>query len=113
MDILANRLNEKLQYKPGERDMVVLHHEFIAEFPEKGTKELITSTLVDFGIPNGQTSMSRTVGLPAAIATKMLIHGAIKVTGVHIPVIPEIYNPTLDELERLGIKCVEKSQEIE
>jgi hypothetical protein len=49
------------------------------------------------------------VSLPAAIGARLILEGRIHKTGVHIPVKPEIYNPVLDELERLGIKCVEKT----
>jgi len=38
----------------------------------------------------------------------MILHGAINITGVHIPVTPEIYNPILDELEGLNIVFDEK-----
>ena len=34
-------------------------------------------------------------------------------TGVHIPVIPEIYNPILDELEEIGIKFKEKTERLQ
>ena len=91
-----------------ERDMVVMHHEFVAEYPNK--KEYITSTLVDFGIPNGDSAIAKTVALPAAIAVKMILEDKIKMTGVHVPVSPEIYNPILDELEEIGIKFSEKSR---
>ena len=93
-----------------ERDMVVMHHEFIAEYTSK--KEYVTSTLIDYGIPDGDTSVARTVALPAAIAVKMILKKEINITGVHIPVIPEIYNPILDELEEIGIKFVEKTEKI-
>jgi saccharopine dehydrogenase (NADP+, L-glutamate forming)/spermidine synthase len=112
LDILANRLLEKMPYEPGERDMIVLHHEFIAEYPDLPAKELITSTLVDFGIPNGDSAMSRTVSLPAAVAAKMILHGEIKETGVHIPVQPEIYEPVLKELEGLGITFKERTTKL-
>jgi saccharopine dehydrogenase-like NADP-dependent oxidoreductase len=107
LDILVGIFLEKLQYEPGERDMIAMHHKFEAEFPDRTEK--ITSTLVDFGSPYGDTSMARTVGLPAAVATRMILHGEIKLTGVHIPVLPEIYNPILDELEGLGIKFTERT----
>jgi saccharopine dehydrogenase-like NADP-dependent oxidoreductase len=97
----------KMVLGKNERDMIVMHHEFIAKYPAK--KEYITSTLIDYGILNGDSSISRTVTLPAAIAVKMIQHGEIGITGVHIPVIPEIYNPILDELETVGIKFNEKS----
>jgi saccharopine dehydrogenase-like NADP-dependent oxidoreductase len=112
LDILANRLLEKMPYEEGERDMIVLHHEFIAEYPQLPAREKITSTLVDFGIPHGDSAMSRTVSLPAAIAAKMILHGQIKTTGVHIPVLPEIYEPVLAELEELNITFKERTTKL-
>ena len=52
--------------------------------------------------------MARTVSLPAAIGVRMILHGELKLTGVHIPVVPEIYEPVLAELTRLGIECKER-----
>ena len=72
--------------------------------------EEITSTLIDYGRPGGDSSMARTVSLPAAIGAKLILDGEIAMTGVHIPVTPEIYNPVLDELERLDITCVEQTK---
>jgi hypothetical protein len=107
LDYLNVLTLQKMSIGEHERDMVVMHHEFIAAYPSK--KEYVTSTLVDYGIPDGDTSVARTVALPAAIAVKMILQHDITLTGVHIPVIPEIYNPILDELEDLGIKFEEKS----
>jgi saccharopine dehydrogenase (NADP+, L-glutamate forming)/spermidine synthase len=111
LDILAAKMLEKLQYEEGERDMIILQHEFIASYPGD-KKEKITSTLIDFGIPHGDTSMARTVGLPAAISTKLILEEKITLTGVNIPVIPEIYRPILQELKELGISFKEQRQEI-
>jgi saccharopine dehydrogenase-like NADP-dependent oxidoreductase len=108
LDILADQMLVKMPYRAGERDMVVLVHEFVAAYPDR--RERITATLLDFGEPNGDTAMARTVGLPAAIATRMVLAGEIRLTGVHIPVLPEIYEPVLGELERLNIACVEKTK---
>lgn len=105
IDILTARMLEKMQYAPGERDMLILQHQIEAVYPDR--TERITSTMVDFGIPYGYTSMARTVGLPAAIAVKLILNGQIKLTGVQIPVVPEIYEPVLTELEELGIRFVE------
>lgn len=107
LDILAENMKEKLKYEEGERDMIVLQHEFIASYPE-GIKERIISSLVDFGIPHGDTSMARTVGLPAAIGTKLILEGEIKERGVQIPVLPDIYVPILKELKEEGIVFKEK-----
>lgn len=99
---------DKMKLGENERDMVVMHHEFIVEYPDK--KEYITSTLLQYGVPNGDSAVSRTVGLPAAIAVKMILTGKVDLTGVHIPVIPDIYNPVLDELEEMNIKFIEESK---
>ncbi|MHA1958840.1 MAG: saccharopine dehydrogenase C-terminal domain-containing protein [Candidatus Thorarchaeota archaeon] len=105
LDALCHLFESKLQYAEGERDMIVMHHEFVAEYPEKSEK--ITSTLIDYGIPNGDSSMSRTVALPVAIASRMILEGSINITGVHRPTIPELYDPILDELQTLGISLEE------
>jgi saccharopine dehydrogenase-like NADP-dependent oxidoreductase len=107
LDVLADRMLVKMPYREGERDMVILVHEFVVAYP--GRQEFITSTLVDFGIPGGDTSMARTVGLPAAIGARLILERKIALAGVHIPVLPEIYKPVLGELEQLGIACVEKT----
>jgi saccharopine dehydrogenase-like NADP-dependent oxidoreductase len=108
LDVLADQMLVKMPYGEGERDMVVLVHEFVAAYPDH--QERISSTLIDYGIPGGETAMARTVGLPAAIGTRMILEGEITLTGVHIPVLPEIYEPVLDELEQLDIACVEKTE---
>ena len=96
---------EKMALGKKERDMIVMHHVFIAEF--KGKKEQITSTLLDFGVVGQDTSIARTVSLPAAIAVRMILEGKITEPGVHIPVSPGIYNPILDELSNIGINFKE------
>ena len=112
IDIMTARMLEKMPYEPGERDMIILYHHFIGEYPG-GKKEEITSTLIDYGIPNGDSSMSRTVSLPVAVGARMILEGSFEKPGVWVPVIPELYNPILDELETLGIKCEEKTKAIE
>ena len=112
LDILVKQMLDRMAYRPGERDMIVLHHEFVAEMPQasgpKPQVQNIYSTLVAFGEPGGDSAMARTVGLPAAIGVRMILHGQLKLTGVHIPVVPEIYEPVLAELTRLGIECKER-----
>jgi saccharopine dehydrogenase-like NADP-dependent oxidoreductase len=107
LDILSERLQEKLYYKEGERDMLILRHKFIVENKDK-SRDMITSTMVDFGIPKGDTSMARTVSLPLAIGVKLMAESKINLTGVHIATKKEIYDPVLEELEKLNIKMVEK-----
>jgi saccharopine dehydrogenase (NADP+, L-glutamate forming) len=112
LDILGAKMLEKLQYDEGERDMIILQHTFEASYQD-GKKERITSTLVDYGIPGGDSSMARTVGLPAAIGSKLILEGKIQETGVHIPVTPAIYIPILGELKSMGISFVEKREWID
>lgn len=110
LDQLCDLMESKMQYAEGERDMIALQHNFVADFGDR--KEHITSTLIAYGIPGGYSSMARTVGLPAAIAVKMIIHGGIREPGVHIPINPSIYEPILAELEKEGIKFEEHSEPV-
>ncbi|MBS3814336.1 MAG: saccharopine dehydrogenase C-terminal domain-containing protein [Candidatus Bipolaricaulota bacterium] len=110
MKVLANRMEEKLSQDPGERDMVILRHEFEAHYEEE--EELIKATLVDYGDPKGDTSIARTVGLPAAIASRMILEGRIDMSGVYIPVEEEIYEPILEELEAVGMKFEEETESL-
>ena len=73
----------------------------------------MTSTLIDYGIPNGDSSMSRTVALPVAIASRMILEGKITLTGVHRPIMPEVYEPILKETsnEKLAMDaCLHASE---
>ncbi len=108
LDFLNVITMKKMLLGKGERDMVVMYHEFIANYPSK--KEYITSTLVNYGTPHDDSSIAWTVALPAAIAVRMILEEKILNTGVHIPVIPEIYNPILDELEEMDIKFKEDTE---
>lgn len=109
LDVLGSRMEQKMQYQPGERDMIVLCHYFLAKF-ESGPDQRITSTMIDYGQPGGDSSMARTVSLPAAIAVRLILTGGLMAPGVHIPVSKEIYDPVLDELAGLDIRCVEKTE---
>jgi len=108
LDILSDLLLQKLRYKEGERDMLLLRHEFLVENSD-GSKNIITSTMIDYGIPGGDLSMARTVSLPLAIGVKLIAQGRFdNLTGVRIPIIKDIYSPVLKELKTLGIEMVEK-----
>ncbi len=101
-DALAELMIEKLRYEEGERDMIILRHEFLASGPD-GSRERIASTLIDYGIPGGDSSMSRMVGLPAAVGARLILEGKILKTGVQTPLDPAIYEPILEELSRHGV----------
>lgn len=107
LDILSHRLQEKLYYKDGEKDMLLMRHNFVVENKDK-SRDRITSTMIDFGIPGGDSSMARTVSLPLAIGVRLMAEGKIPLTGVQIANKKEIYERVLKELEELNIKLVEK-----
>jgi saccharopine dehydrogenase-like NADP-dependent oxidoreductase len=108
---LAAAMLEHMQYEPGQRDMIIMHHEVVSEFPDH--RERTTMHLVDFGIPDGDSSMARTVSLPLAVAVRTHLERPFELTGVHGPLEPELYGPILDELETLGITCRETTEILE
>ncbi len=111
-DLFAHLMQEKLIYAEGETDLLVQHHEFSVTY-DRSRKEMITSTMVEKGIPGGDSAMARTVGLPAAIAAGLVLKGKIPLTGVRIPVLSEVYEPVLAKLESLGIEFKERSSRIQ
>lgn len=111
-DVISFLFNKKLVFDEGERDLVILKDNIVAFYPGSGKRLRHTSTLIDFGIPNGDTSIARTTGLPMAIAAKLILEGKICVHGVLTPVVPEIALPVLDGLEQEGIVLTEKSEEL-
>ncbi len=106
-EVTSDLMLEKMMLPDNEKDMVALMHVFLAGYPD-GSKEVIKSRMLDFGTPATDTSIARTVALPAAIGVKMILKDKITIKGVYRPVLPEIYNPVLDELETIGIKMIEE-----
>lgn len=104
--ILQELLEEKWKLKEADKDMIVMQHQF--EFKNaKGIKK-VRSSLVVKGDDQVHTAMAKTVGLPLAIASRLILEEKILARGVMIPVSKEIYRPVLEELESLGISFVEK-----
>lgn len=104
--ILQELLERKWKLIEGDKDMIVMQHQF--EFIRNGKAEHLTSSLVVKGEDQHFTAMAKTVGLPPGIVAGLLLEGKIKLTGVHIPVMKEIYEPVLRELEKMGIHFKEK-----
>jgi saccharopine dehydrogenase (NADP+, L-glutamate forming) len=106
-EITSDRMIKLMPLPENERDMVIMQHIFLAVYPD-GNKEVIKSSMLDFGSPSSNTAIARTVSLPAAIAVKMILEKKIDLTGIYRPVVPQIYNPVLDELKYLGIEMKEE-----
>lgn len=105
--LLEKLLVEKWVMRPDDKDMLVMHHDF--EYRLNDYKHRLTSAMVCVGKDATFTAMSDTVGLPVAIAAKLILNNAIQITGVHLPIQREVYMPILEELERMGISFTEKS----
>ena len=104
--ILQAICEEKWTLGTEDKDMIVMQHQF--EYMQNGERKKLNSSLLVFGDDPRYTSMAKTVGLPVAIATKLILNGAIKSTGVRIPTTKDIYVPVLKELEENGINFIEE-----
>ena len=108
--ILEQLLIEKLKLLPSDKDLVVMQHEF--KYMAEGNHHRLRSSLVVTGENATYTAMAKTVGLPIGIAAKLLLQNKINLTGVQIPVLPEIYEPILQELKNYTIHFVEEEEQI-
>ena len=104
--ILQNILEEKWCLDPGDKDMIIMQHQF--DYRENGTRKKIYSTLSYIGADTYNTAMAATVGLPVAITARLILEEKINLKGVHLPIMKEVYNPVLKELESHGIRFVEE-----
>jgi saccharopine dehydrogenase (NAD+, L-glutamate forming) len=104
--ILQNILMDSWILDPDDKDMIVMYHKFGYELD--GEKRQIDSTMVVVGEDQTYTAMSKTVGLPVAMATLDILNGKIKTPGVQIPISKEVYSPILKELKTYGVEFIEK-----
>ena len=109
-DVLLGLMQKKMKYEDYEKDMIIVHNEAIVEFENRMEKR--TATMKVEGRPFGHSAMSRAVGLPAAISSRLILEGAIRSKGVLKPITEEIYKPVLAELAENGYKFEYKTQVI-
>lgn len=107
--ILQKILMDSWTLDPQDKDMIVMYHKF--GYVLNGKKHQIDATMVAIGEDQTYTAMSKTVGLPVAMATLAILNGKIKTPGVQIPITKEIYEPILEELKEFGIVFKEKEVE--
>ncbi|MCA0958954.1 saccharopine dehydrogenase NADP-binding domain-containing protein [Muricauda ruestringensis] len=98
-------LEDSWTLKEDEKDMIVMYHKFGYEL--NGEKKQIDANMVVIGENRRYTAMSKTVGLPVAIATLKILNGEITTPGVQIPINKEVYEPILSELRTQGIEFKE------
>jgi len=100
-DILQWRMEQSWVLEPEDKDMIVMLHEIV--YSLNGALHEIKSSLVVKGEDHLRTAMAKTVGLPLAIAAVLMAEGKLTETGLHIPIIPSIYEPVLSMLQEEGI----------
>jgi len=99
--ILQKLLMRKWTLKPEDKDLIIMQHEF--EYELDGEEKTLFSTMHYEGENSTDTAMSKLVGLPMGIFTKLLLDGEIDLRGVHIPVPKEVYSKVLRELEQFDV----------
>ncbi len=106
---LQKILMEKWALAREDKDMIVMYHKFGYEL--KGKNYQIDSSMVTVGEDQTYTAMSKTVGLPVAIAALKILNKTITTPGVLRPIDKEVYKPILKELETYGVQFNEEKKE--
>ena len=104
--VLQKILEEKWKLSAGDKDMIVMQHQF--DFLKEGIHKKRYSTMVYIGQDTTYTAMSVTVGLPLAMVARRILEGKYKEWGVQLPIQAEIYEPVMKELEDYGICFVDE-----
>ncbi len=108
--VLQHILERKWKMDPDDKDLIVMQHQF--DYIRLGTHRKLYTTLIVTGENSHLSAMSKSVGLPVAIISKLILQGKIDLTGVHIPVQRQVYEPVLQELDNLGIHFEENDVRI-
>ncbi|RZP02462.1 MAG: saccharopine dehydrogenase [Flavobacteriales bacterium] len=106
---LQKILMEKWALAKEDKDMIVMYHKFGYEL--NGKNYQIDSSMVTLGEDQTYTAMSKTVGLPVAIAALKILNKTITTPGVLRPIDKEVYEPILKELETYGVEFNEQKKE--
>jgi saccharopine dehydrogenase-like NADP-dependent oxidoreductase len=107
--ILQKILMDSWSLKKDDKDMIVMYHKF--GFEKEGKKRQIESSMVVVGEDQTYTAMAKTVGLPVAMACLQILNGRVHTPGVQLPLKKEMYQDVLTELEKHGVRFVEKEVE--
>ncbi len=107
---LQQLIEQKWKLDDNDKDMIVMWHRFYYTINQQRFE--LQSSLIALGDDPVYTAMSKTVGLPMAIAAHLILTGKMNLTGVLLPVIPEIYLPLLDALEKWDIRFVEQTRKL-
>jgi saccharopine dehydrogenase-like NADP-dependent oxidoreductase len=103
LDLLVRRMEERMTFRAGERDLLVMAHE-LELVDAAGRSGRMRASWAAFGTPGGETAMARLVGWPAAFAARRILDGTIRDAGVRIPVTPAYYDALLRDLAAAGLE---------
>jgi saccharopine dehydrogenase-like NADP-dependent oxidoreductase len=110
-DILQSTIEKSWKLEVNDKDMIAMQHEF--EYELNGNMHYLNSSLIVKGDDKVFTAMAKTVGLPMGILARLILKNEIQnLYGLHIPTMPEVYEPVLAELQENGIVFEEFTKEI-
>ncbi len=109
-EILLQLLEEKWKLSAEDKDMIVMLHKI--DYELNGEQREHTSALVMKGKNADETALAATVGLPMAMMAKLILNNEINLTGVHIPIVAQVYEPILAELQNYGVTFNNKDEAI-
>ena len=112
LDVLTARLERMLRYRPGERDMAVMEHHLTVARADGRLRNVVSRMLL-FGRAGDDSALARTVSFPAAMACRQILDGAVTLTGVQIPVDPQLTLPILLGLHRRGLHVHEYEEDVD
>ncbi|KAG0311368.1 hypothetical protein BGZ97_011910, partial [Linnemannia gamsii] len=67
-----------------------------------------TSTILEYGNPEGASAMARLVGMPCGVATQLVLDGVIRTPGILAPMSSDINDPLIKGIEAEGVVCHEE-----
>ena len=108
--VLQSIIEPKWKLDKDDLDMIVMQHRFVYELNGKKFKRL--SSMIVIGKDTVDTAMSITVGMPVSIAIEQFVNDKFSIRGVQVPVIPELYEPILENLAPLGIEFIEEEFDV-
>ncbi len=104
--ILQEILEASWSLNEDDKDMIIMYHKI--GYEQDGKKYQIDANMVVIGENRTYTAMAKTVGLPTAIATLLVLNKKITTPGVQIPLTKEVYTPILKDLENYGLLFTEQ-----
>jgi lysine 6-dehydrogenase len=104
---LSAALGPRLRYGPGERDAVIIRNE--RRGTRAGRRVRVVQEVTDRrDLATGLTAMSGLVGFTASIGAQVFAAGRISKRGVLSPTIDVPFAPFVAELEKWGIRVVQR-----